>query len=179
MAKKILVWLCVITVFFNAGCQAAGINELRNEDFTDPEVEESINDYLVEHVAITGFGGLAFCGHELLNADQGKEGFLYLWALCQEYHLEQGPLTDGSGISLPVALQIEPKDHQIEIIGHLIPRDGSYYGPDVRDIFPKSTWSQIMPENEQEINQYNSRANELMRETRMKAKWEYNTESED
>ena len=73
---------------------------------------------------------------------------------CQEYYLEQESLTPSSGVSLPVALQVQEKNGHYEIMSHLFPRDGTYYGPDVRATFPQSTWSQIMPQGEDEVNQY-------------------------
>ncbi len=169
MTKKTLVWLWVIAVLLIASCQGGGKPELGDDPLTDPALEESINDYLVEHIAIIGYGGDAYCAYEMLNAEQGTGAELYLWTLCMEYYFKQGLLTGGSGISLPVALQIEQQNDHIEIIGHLVPQDGNDYGPDVRSIFPKSTWAQIMPQNEDEIDQYNLRANELMEETRRKA----------
>ena len=114
-----------------------------------------------------------FCAYEPLNAVQGAEGMIYLWALCQEYYLEQESLIPGSGVSLPVALRIQEKNGHYEIIGHLVPRDGTYYGPDVRATFPQNTWSQIMPQGEDEISQYNYRANKLKKDTEMKARSYY------
>jgi hypothetical protein len=179
MSKKSLVWLCTIGVLLIAGCRGGGKTELRDDTLTDPDLEERINDYLAEHIAIIGFGGKPYCAYEMLNADQGKGGNLYIWALCQEYTLDGGSLRDGSGISLPVALQIQQDNQPIEIMGHLVPRDGSYYGPDVRSIFPRSTWPQIMSANQEDIGLYNYRANELMKATRMKARLDAELESED
>ncbi len=152
-----------------SGCQFKVQSQPADYSSADILSEEIINDYLIENIGITGFGGEVFCAHELMDAQPGKDGVIYVWALCQEYYLMQGSATDGSGISLPVALQTQQNGNKVEIIGFLIPRDGSYYGPDVREIFPKRTWPQIMPQNEDEINQYNSRAKKLMEETRIKA----------
>lgn len=165
-----LLWLGLITILLVAGCQSQEQPEPPANSSLVLMLEESINDYLATHIGITSRGGDVYCAYELLDAGRATQGKLYIWALCQEYDVEQGSLKTGSGISLPVALQIQEKNGLTEIIGHLVPRDGEYYGPDVRSIFPRSSWPQIMPQNEAGINQYNSRANELMQETLMQAR---------
>jgi hypothetical protein len=165
-----LRWLCLIAVLLVTGCQSQEQPEPPANSSLVLMREESINDYLATHIGITSRGGEVYCAYDLLDAGRATQGKLYIWALCLEYDVEHGSLTTGSGISLPVALQIQENNDHYEIIGHLVPGDGEYYGPDVRSIFPRSTWPQIMPENEAEINQYNSRANELMQDTLMQAR---------
>jgi hypothetical protein len=179
MIKKSPVWPWAIAVLFLTGCLGGNQPADLTDSLLDPALEERINEYLAEQVAIIGFGGEAYCAHDIMNAAQVKDGELYLWALCQEYYQEGELLKEGSGISLPVDLQIQGKDQKIMVMGHRIPRDGSYYGPDVRSIFPKSTWSQIMPQNKEETSLYNLRAKELIKETRMKAALEYNLDIDD
>jgi hypothetical protein len=174
MVRKRLRWLSFIAIILLVGCQptkeqddnliAASGNILQ---------VENIEEYLVTNIGISAFGGEVFCAYKPLNAVQGAEGKVYLWVLCHEYYLEQETLTPGSGISLPVALQIQKRNGHYEIIGHLDPRDGTYYGRDVRATFPQSTWSQIMPQGEDEINQYNYHANELEKDTEMQARSYY------
>lgn len=179
MSKSSLVFITAIAALLIAGCQCVAQLKPLDDVLSDPMLEERINDYLVENVSIIGFGGEAYCAYEYLNADQGGDGEIYIWVLCQEFYLDQGSVVEGSGISLPVALQTEEKNDQLEVIGHLVPRDGTYYGPDVRTIFPISTWPQIMPQNEEETDQYNYRADKLMEETRLKARLDYQLKIED
>lgn len=163
-------WMAFLLV---AGCQSIGpLNPSANPTL-DPILDESVNDYLVNHIGFTSHDGTVFCAYELLNVARAPEGDIYLWALCQEYYLDQGSLTPGGGISLPVALQKQENNERPEIVGHLIPGDGSHYGPDVRVIFPRSTWKQIMPQGEEGINQYNTRASRLQEETRQQAREYY------
>lgn len=169
MIKKKLLWIGLISILLVTACQNQAQPEPSANTSLALMLDDSITDYLVTNIGITSFGGETFCAYELLNAARATEGNIYIWALCLEYYSEQGSLATGSGISLPVALQTQKKNDHTEIIGHLVPRDGTYYGPDVRAIFPNSSWPQIMPRNEDEINQYNSRANELQEETRMQA----------
>ena len=176
MSKNKLCWLGLIAILLVTGCQSKGLFQPPANSSQALMLEESITDYLVTNIGITSFGGEAFCAHEFLDAERATQGNIYIWALCQEYSLEHGSLTTGSGISLPVALQTQENNDHAEIIGHLVPGDGSYYGPDVRSIFPKKFWPQIMPQNNDEINQYNSRANKLQEETRMQAEVYYSIE---
>jgi hypothetical protein len=170
MVSKKLWRLSFIAVILLTGCQSG-----KHEDRSIAASEiisqvENIKDYFVTNIGITGFSGEVFCSYEPLNTEQGANSKIYLWALCQEYYLEQGALIPGSGISLPVSLRIQVKNDHYQVTDHLAPRDGTYYGPDVQAIFPPSTWSQILPKGKNEINQYSYRANKLEKVTKMQAK---------
>jgi hypothetical protein len=141
-------------------CQSAEDLAVQNAEFI--EQVENIESYLAANIGISAHGGEVFCAYEPLNTTQGKDGEIFLWAFCHEYYLEDGELEFGSGISVPVVLQI---DERREILGHLLPRDGTYYGEDIRANFPRSTWSQIMPEGIDEIDAYNTRSDRLKQET--------------
>ena len=122
---------------------------------------EKINDYLISNIGFTSYGGDVFCAFTPLNSEQGENGYLYLWVLCQEYYLDQEILTEGGGISVPVSLQIQDRNEHFDIIGHNKPRPGSYYGPDVERLFPKNTWSQILRGNQEDIYKHNYRISQL------------------
>lgn len=170
-----LLWhfiLLVFVIMLIAGCRLQPGNQPSQLPPSTELEGESITDYLTENIGIAGFGGKVFCAYEFLDADLQMDASVYVWALCQEYYWNQDALTSGSGISLPVALQTKSVGDKVEIIGHHIPRDGEYYGSDIREVFPRSTWPQIMPEDIDDINQYNLRANQLVEETRIQA-WEF------
>jgi len=173
MARKRAGWLSFIVIILLIGCQPKEQDGISITASGSISQVENIEDYLVTNIGLSSFGGEVFCAYEPLNAVQGGEGKIYLWALCQEYYLEQESLILGSGVSLPVTLRIQAKSGHYEIVGHLVPRNGTYYGPDVRATFPQSTWSQIMPQGEDEISQYNYRANKLEKDTEMKARSYY------
>ena len=163
MASKRLWWHSFILVILLVGCQPEKQDSGSiSASGSIPQVE-NIEDYLVTNIGISAFDGQVFCAYEPLNAQQGAEGEIYLWALCLEYYLEQESLVPGSGISVPVALRIQEKNGHHEVIDHLVPRDGTYYGPDVRAIFPPSAWSQI----------YGYRGSELEKDAEMKARLYY------
>ena len=158
-----LWWLSFIVVILLVGCGSDNHDDISTTDSEYILQVENIEDYLDTTIGISAFGGEVFCAYEPLKTEQGFEGTIYIWALCLEYYLEQGSLMTGSGISLPVALRIQGKNGQYEVVGHLVPRDGTYYGPDVRSIFPPSIWSQI----------YDYRGSKLEEYTEVKARLYY------
>lgn len=168
--KKILALILLAAVLCTASCRSV------NPPQPDPALDEPITTHLVEQIGISGFEGEIFCAFEYLDLPREVDQEIYIWALCQEYYLEGSSLTEGSGISLPVALQVEELEGQPQITGHLIPGDGSRYGPDVKEIFPASIWGKILPDNDQERNQYNLRASQLLNEVRGLAGEGYSTE---
>jgi hypothetical protein len=172
MTKSKPTWIWIIPILFLASC----LSPAPIQSPLDSSFDDSITSYLVEQVGITGFGGKVFCAFEYLDSEKDPAGNIYVWALCQEYYLEGGAITAGSGISLPVALETQDENGQFQIIAHRVPGDGSYYGPDVREIFPRGTWRQILPQKEAELNQYNLRASELLEKTRDEASQTYSTQ---
>jgi hypothetical protein len=167
--QRLSLSLIVILV----GCRSARYDDAPASIPGEIPRVENVEDYLAANIGTSAFGGNVFCAYEPLNAPQGAEGKVYLWVLCQEYVLEQMALVDGSGVSLPVVLLIQEKNGHSEAVGHLVPRDGAHYGPDVRAMFPPSAWSQIMPQGEDGINYYNRRADRLGKETETKARSYY------
>jgi len=171
--KKIcLRWHTFILILFLVACQSVEVDAIINIEVIDQV--ENLETYLSANIGISAFGGEVFCAYEPLNAEQGEDGRIFLWAMCLEYYLEDGQLTLGSGISVPVALQIRPMDEHYQIITHLLPRDGTFYGQDVRASFPQSTWRQIMPESVDEIKAYNARAERLELDTEEMARVHFN-----
>jgi hypothetical protein len=130
---------------------------------------ESICAYMVASLGVSAYGGEVFCAYEPLDAQQGLEGRLYLWVLCQEYVVQRGVIQPGSGISLPVVLLVQVQGGSPVFIGHRAPGDGEAYGPEVRMLFPSSTWHQITPQDETDIRGYNARADRLEQETERQA----------
>ncbi len=163
----------LLLLILPTGCQP----KARGTDAVTPSVSisqvEHVDEYLATNVGTSSFGGEVFCASEPLDADQGAGGEMYLWVYCMEYYPEEGSLVRGSGVSVPVALHIEERDGHYEITDHRLPRDGEYYGPNVRDIFPESTWSQIMPQTDEERERYNDRAKRLEEEAERRARSHY------
>lgn len=170
MVRKKLWRFSFIAAILLIGCQS---EKLENSSIASTKTisqVENIEDYLITNIGISAFGGEIFCAYEPLNAEQGAESKIYLWTLCQEYYLEQESLIIGSGVSLPVVLRIQEKYGHYEVTDHLAPREGTYYEPDVRATFSQSTWSQILPQSNDEIQQYNYRVEKLQKDTEMQAR---------
>ena len=67
-----------------------------------------IKDYLNQKVGATAYGGKVFSAYQVMGVDRsGQVIKLYLWALVQEYYLDQTTLTEGTGSSEPVVLFIK------------------------------------------------------------------------
>ena len=173
LARKTPYGLSLVLVLLLLGCRS-----VRQRDTTLAALRSTldaadIESYLATGVGISGFGGRVFCAYEPLDAQQAASGKLFIWALCQEYYVEEGALALGSGLSLPVELLLEEKNGGKKIVGHAVPRDGAYFGRDVRATFPRSTWSQIMPRSRQDRAEYNDRASQLAGDAEMSARLHY------
>jgi hypothetical protein len=171
MKIKSLRWCAFISILFLVACQSNEQNAAN--DFGGIEQVENIETYLEANIGISACGGKVFCAYEPLNAEQGEDGRIFVWAMCLEYYLENGNLALGSGISVPVVMQIEQTDDHYHITGHLLPGDGTLFGQDVRAYFPPSAWPQIMPESIDEIAAYNLRAHRLEEKAEQKARAYY------
>ena len=160
-SRTTLQWLPCILIVMLLGCRPEyQVGQQTADQARLPQID-NLDDYLVTSLGINSRGGQVFCACEPLLAGESIGSSLYLWVLCEEYYVEQGELESGSGLSLPVELQLAEDDGQPRIIGHRVPRDGAYYGPDVRDLFPRSCWREIMPQSRLGRERYNQRASRL------------------
>ena len=173
MAKQTPYRLSLILVLLLLGCRSARQRDDSLADLRSTLDAADIEGYLTAGVGISGFRGRVFCAYEPLDAQPAARGKLFIWALCQEYYVEDGALALGSGVSLPVALLVEEHNGGLEIVGHLVPGDGTRFGPDVRATFPRSTWFQIMPSSRQDRAEYNHRASRLADDGEMSARLHY------
>jgi len=64
--------------------------------------------------------------------------YVYAWVLEESYYLEQNEIKQNSGSSIPYKFKVEKINDKFEVTDSRIPRDGSYYADDVKNIFPKS-----------------------------------------
>ena len=138
MKEKLKSVFILLPIFICIGCQSEiGTNQDRAdlERFSSSPI---IKDYLSQKVASESYGGKAYCAYEVLDAEKsGASERLYLWAVCQEYHRQNQKLEAGTGSSLPIALTIRKENEKVEFLSHQIPRDGSYYAPDLEAMFSK------------------------------------------
>lgn len=63
---------------------------------------------------------------------------VYAWVLQEKYYLENNEIIKDSGFSIPHKFVVEYINNEYIVTDERIPRDGSYYENDIKNIFPKS-----------------------------------------
>lgn len=64
--------------------------------------------------------------------------YIYAWVRCGKYYLENDELKENSGFSIPFKFEVRKINNEYIVTDSRIPRDGSYYKGDMKNIFPKS-----------------------------------------
>ena len=64
--------------------------------------------------------------------------YIYAWVRTGKYYLENEELKKDSGSSIPYKFQVEKINETYQVTDSMIPRDGSYYALDMKNIFPRS-----------------------------------------
>lgn len=109
-----------------AGCSNSAVTE---------EDGQEIERYIRQEVMSPNFGGEIFSAYEILASNEEK-GEIYLWALIEEYYKEGAEVEQGSGMSVPMVLKVDRSEGALKVISHTLPRDGSFYADDIKDMFP-------------------------------------------
>lgn len=154
------------------------IQEIKKENSKDildqSTLKEAIHDYLQSNMESPSFGGKVFCAYDLFGSEITDDRiYIYLWTLCMEYYLEDGELKKGTGFSGPVALIALWSEKGYKIIQHKQPTDGEErYYESIKEIFPEKYRINIFPE----VEEYNKRADNLLKQTERQAKMHYNLE---
>lgn len=110
--------------------------------------KKAIENYLNKELSKPSFGGKNFSAFEVLGKDK-VSGDIYIWAIIQEYYKENNNIEQGTGILVPLVLEVTQKEGSLKIINHKYPRDGSYYVDDIKNIFPISISYKVLnyPQN--------------------------------
>lgn len=128
----------------------------------------SVERYLVENIGIASFGGQVFCSYETLDMKQeDAQVDAYVWALCQEYYMDDHSLELGTGSSLPVALHLQKTGNEYQLLSYEVPKDGMGYWPSIQAIFPTIAIERMC---EGDASCYNQRAEKLVLENEQKAR---------
>ena len=69
--------------------------------------------------------------------------YVYAWVLEECFYFEGGEIIDESGSSIPYKFVVEKINDEFEVTDSRIPRDGSYYPKDIKNIFPRSVRKEI------------------------------------
>ncbi len=67
-----------------------------------------------------------------------KKYYVYAWVNDATYYLENNELKKDSASSIPYKLVVEKENDKYLVTDFKIPRDGSYYTTDMKNIFPRS-----------------------------------------
>jgi hypothetical protein len=119
----------MLLILLLAGCSQSGSIAVTEKD------KQEIKRYIRQEVMSPNFGGEIFSAYEILESDENK-GELYLWALIQEYYKEGTGIEQGTGMSVPMVLKIDQNKDSFKVISHTLPRDGSLYAEDIKNLFP-------------------------------------------
>ncbi len=112
----------------------------------DPQEEpdDAITEFLTHGPLSTWMGGNVFASYVVLGeAHNGSTTTRYIWADIESFVAENGAIKPESGSSIPIAVDLITRDGEDVVVGYRVPRDGSYYGPDIRKIFPKNVQQKI------------------------------------
>ena len=69
--------------------------------------------------------------------------YVYAWVLEECFYVENDEIMNESGSSIPYKFVVEKINDKFEVIDSRIPRDGSYYPKDIKNIFPRSVRNEI------------------------------------
>lgn len=103
-------------------------------DVSEINPREAIKNYLLSQEDFawkTEEDGQNFCAFYPFNLVNELE--VYLWVRCSEFAVDGSELKELAGISIPAKLT-SLEDGKFS---HVIPRDGSFYSQDIKEIFPK------------------------------------------
>ena len=64
--------------------------------------------------------------------------FVYAWVLKEKYYIENNEIKQDSGSSIPHKFTVKKINDEFIVLDSKIPRDGSYYKIDMKQIFPYS-----------------------------------------
>lgn len=115
------------------------------EKFNENEIITSIKEYLTEkgdsepkhHNKEKSFASINIYLTEGKNQDKENElYYVYTWVLQSKYYTENGELKEDSGYSVPCKFTVEGKDGIYTVTESRMPRDGSFYSEDMKNIFP-------------------------------------------
>ena len=113
-------------------------------DFHEEEIISGVENYLLEKsesepkqykneksfVGIRTYLIKEKNNHKLYN--------VYAWVLEEKYYLENNEIKQDSSSSIPYMFVVEHTNDEYKVTDSRIPRDGTYYAEDMKNIFPRS-----------------------------------------
>ena len=154
----LLVILIIIAMFITMFC--IDINRMKNNkpvvfstwgysyvppiDLKEEEIELAIMNYIIEkgdseqkhHEDEKTFASMRI--YLIEEKERDKHYNIYAWVLDGKYYLENDEIKQDSGSSIPYKFVVKNVDDNFTVTDSRIPRDGSYYSVDMKNIFPSS-----------------------------------------
>ena len=118
-------------------------------NLNDEEIEIAVRNYLIEkgdNESKHYDGEKTFVSMRVFLLDEvtkDDHNNLYAWVLEGKYYLENNEIKESSASSIPYKFVIKKKDGKFIVVDYKIPRDGSYYPKDIKNIFPRDVRSFI------------------------------------
>lgn len=118
-------------------------------NLNDEEIEIAVRNYLIEkgdNESKHYDGEKTFVSMRVFLLDEVTKDDhynFYAWVLEGKYYLENNEIKESSGSSIPYKFVIKKKDGKFIVVDYKIPRDGSYYSKDIKNIFPRDVRSFI------------------------------------
>ena len=110
----------------------------------EENIELAIKEYLINkgdseekhHPSTKTF--IAFRTYLIEETEKESKYNVYAWVVCQKHYLENSDIKIDSGYSMPHKFVLEKQSDTFIVTESRIPRDGTYYAEDMKNIFPKS-----------------------------------------
>jgi len=116
-------------------------------DLKDEKIEIAIKEYLIEEKEEIKYDNeKSFVSMKvfLIEEKRSKKIYnVYAWVLQKNYYLENGEIIEISGSSIPHKFVVELINDEYVVTESKIPRDGSLYVDDMKNIFPISVRREI------------------------------------
>lgn len=113
-------------------------------DFHDEEIAIAIENYLLKKSESepkhyeNEKSFISFRPYLTEEKNNYKLYNVYAWVLEETYYLENNEIKQDSGSSIPYKFVVELVSNEYKVTDSRIPRDGSYYAEDMKNIFPRS-----------------------------------------
>ena len=118
-------------------------------NLNDEEIEIAVRNYLIEkgdNESKHYDGEKTFVSMRVFLLDEVTKDDhynFYAWVLEGKYYLENNEIKESSAKSIPYKFVIKKKNGKFIVVDYKIPRDGSYYPKDIKNIFPRDVRSFI------------------------------------
>ena len=113
-------------------------------DLKEDEIELAITDYLIQKGDSEpkhNDNEKTFVSMRIYlieEKEKDKHYNIYAWVLDEKYYLENDEIKQDSSSSIPYKFVVKSVDGKFSVTDFKIPRDGSYYSVDMKNIFPDS-----------------------------------------